>query len=76
MHLGLTEDLEQLIVGQEIEATEPCPLRLKIVAETFLHHVQQLGTLTKFIQKLRIVTELYTPGIDRESVMLQYLTAS
>ena len=34
--LGLREDLEQLVVGQEVEAREGGALRLEVIAQTLL----------------------------------------
>lgn len=38
--LSLTENFEELVVGQEIEAAESRPLGLQVVAEALLNHVQ------------------------------------
>lgn len=63
-HLRLAEDLEQLIVGQEVEATKARALSLQIVAEALLHHVQQLAALSEFVEELRIVAEPHAPSRD------------
>jgi len=48
--LRLRQDLEQLIVGQEVEARKSITLGFQVVAETLLHQFQQLVALSKTIQ--------------------------
>jgi len=52
--LGLRQDLEKFVVGEEVEARERVALRLQVLAQAFLHEVQQLVTLTEVAEQARI----------------------
>ena len=52
--LGLRQDLEKFVVGEEVEARERVTLRLQVLAQAFLHEVQQLVTLAEVAEQARI----------------------
>ena len=47
--LGVSQDLKQVFVGEEVETREEETLLLEIVVETFLDAVQDLGSLLEFV---------------------------
>ena len=51
-HLGLAEDLQQLVVGQEEEARKGQALRLQVVGQALLDRLQQLVGFDQLVQKL------------------------
>ena len=53
---GLRQDLQQFIVGQEVESWEGRPLGLQVFAETFLDLVQELVTFLEVLMETRIGT--------------------
>ena len=55
--LGLRQDLEEFVVGQEVEPRERAALRLQIFAQTFLHEVQQLVAFAQVLQQARVRTQ-------------------
>ena len=55
--LRLRQDLEELIVGQEVESRERLALRLQILAEALLHHLQQLVALLQVVEQARVGTQ-------------------
>eukprot|EP00906_Rhabdomonas_costata_P037986 RCo053604 len=48
--LGLGEDLQELVVGQEVEPREGAALVLEVVVEPLLHLLQQPGALLELLQ--------------------------
>ena len=63
-HLGLTKDLEQFVVGQEVEATEAGSLRLQVVTQALMHHIKHLRALTELLQELSVVAKLDASGAE------------
>mmetsp|Transcript_55132 Transcript_55132/g.95782 ORF Transcript_55132/g.95782 Transcript_55132/m.95782 type:complete len:224 (+) Transcript_55132:8480-9151(+) len=51
--LGLTEDLQQVVVGEEEEARESKPLCLEIVVQSFLHQLQLFMCYRELVKKAR-----------------------
>ena len=56
--LGLREDLQQLVVGQEVEAREADPLRLQVLAQALQHLLEQ------FVAFFELVAE---PGVRTQA---------
>ena len=54
---GLGENLQQFVIGQEVEPGESVTLRLQVLAETLLHLLQELVTLSKIVQKAVVWTQ-------------------
>jgi len=48
---GLREDLEQLVVGEEVEAREDEPLRLQVVLQTLVDLVQETVVVLERLQE-------------------------
>ena len=48
---GLWQDLQQLVVRQEVESWEGISLGLQILAEAFLHLLQEFVALTQVVQQ-------------------------
>ena len=48
---SLGEDLQELIVGEEVEAREEQPLGLQVVLQTLLNLVQQSIVLLELLQQ-------------------------
>ena len=55
--LGLREDLEQLVVGQKVEARKRGALRLQVLAQALLHLLQQLVALLELIAQACVRTQ-------------------
>ena len=49
--LGVTQDFEQVFVGEKVESGEEESLLLEVVVETFLDSVKDLGSLLEFVEK-------------------------
>ena len=54
---GLRQNLKQLIIGQEVESWEGVTLGLEVLAESLLHLLKQLVTLTQVVKETLVWTQ-------------------
>ena len=55
--LGLREDLQQLVVGQEVEAREADPLRLQVLAQALQHLLEQFVAFFELVAEPSVRTK-------------------